>query len=851
MFCIERITVEGLENNCITDRQPRIGFECSCDERDITLRRAKITIGDWERETVDQINNIYDGSLEPFTSYRVCVMAENNLGESAWGMTYFQTGRRGLPWQAHWITDASYCLKKNDSPIPMEFLHRFELKKQITDAWINATAMGIYNIYLNGQKVGEDYFAPGFTSYHNQLQYQTYPMKELLQEKNEIRVIVAGGWAVGPYCLKRTNRIYARRQALLCELHIRYSDGTEEVIGTNDTWRVSMDGCVRMAEWYNGETCDATIDQKKRCWKAADITKLSATPGITAQYGTPVRCQEILEPVASFLSESGEIIYDFGQNFAGVISAEIDGRKGQQIIFRHAEVIHNNELFVKSLRSAKAMVTYICTDGWQRYSPQYTYMGFRYVGVRGITEEKLHLKAYVLHSDFEKTGTFVCSNERLNQLQSNITWSGKSNFVDIPTDCPQRDERLGWTGDLAVFARTACYNFDLSRFLDKWLLDMKLEQGNGGGIPFVIPKAKDGWPTMASACWGDSCILVPWAEYLARGDIRLLKRQYPVMKKFMKACEGWAHAFSITKDGKRIWRLPFHWGDWCAPDASIIEWFLRTKWVATAYFANSSRILSKIAHELGEASDTLYYQQLYEDITRAYRNVFTDGKGNVKREFQSAYVLPLAFRMTEGNEAETMVENLHRLIQDNQGHLSTGFPGTPYILFALSDNGRADLAYELLLQETCPSWLYEVKAGATTIWERWDALKEDGSINTGDLVRRSQAKDDSGGGMVSFNHYANGAVGDWLYRRCLGLEAKEAGYKSFQMKPVTGGGITWAKGSVQSPYGWIHAEWHCQGDQILIQVDVPVNCRCTIVEPDGSRIVVGSGVTKVASKMIP
>lgn len=334
---------------------------------------------------------------------------------------------------------------------------------------------------------------------------------------------------------------------------------------------------------------------------------------------------------------------------------------------------------------------------------------------------------------------------------------------------------------------------------------------------------------MVSACWGDSCVLVPWAEYLARGDKELLKRQYPVMKKFLKGCEKRASLLSVGKH-KYIWSLPYQWGDWCAPDTNMLGWWLRAPWIATAYFANSAKLLAQVAHVLGKEEDASYYEALFRKIKQAYRDVFTNKKGKVKREFQSAYVLPLAFGMVEPEEIDTMVENLQKLIDKNGGHIATGFPGTPYILYALSDNERSDLAYKLLLQETCPSWLYEVKAGATTIWERYDALREDGTVNFGDEKKKN---DDSDGGMVSFNHYANGAVGAWLYERCLGLEATEGGYKKFRFKPVIGGNLTWAKGSLKTSFGTIAAKWSIEENMLTMEIDVPSQTRCELIFPDG------------------
>ncbi|GIP18694.1 alpha-L-rhamnosidase [Paenibacillus montaniterrae] len=840
MFKISSLKIDGLKQGCITDQRPNITFSLESEAQGDALQHAVIKVGDWSYKTTDQLNNIYGGELKPFTTYSVKVTAVSTSGQQAEADASFQTGRMNIPWQAKWITDGSYDFPKKESPVPMTFRKQFNLKKTIRHAWVNVTALGVYELLLNGDKVGCDYFAPGFTSYDYQIQYQTYDVTAQLVANNEIVAVVAGGWAAGSFNYNRKSKISADRQALLCELHVQYEDGTNEVIATDQSWQVSLEGNYRMAEWYDGETYDATIDLNHISLKPVTITRPRKQPILLAQYGEAVRVQQVMKPISCTYSPSGELIYDFGQNFAGVISAKLRGNEKQKIVFRHAEVLVDGELFVKSLRTAKATATYICKQGEQEYSPRLTYMGFRYVGVRGIDPEELELSALVLHSDFEEIGTFECSNEWINKLQSNIRWGGKSNFVDIPTDCPQRDERQGWTGDIAVFARTACYNFDLSRFLDKWLLDMRSEQGSGGGLPMVIPRAGDMWPTMANSAWGDSCILVPWAEYLARGNKQLLHKQYPTIKKFLEAAKWWSSFLSVTPNARHIWRFPFHFGDWCAPDETVRQWLKKGKWVGTAYFANSCGIAAEIAELLGHKQDALYYRKLRSNIVKAYREVFTDGKGKLKKEFQTAYVLPLHFAMTEGEETKAMAANLVRLVREAGNHLTTGFTGTPYLLFALSDHGHADVAYDLLLQDKCPSWLYEVKAGGTTIWERWDALRPDGTVNIGEL-NGDKSDENSNGGMVSFNHYANGAVGDWLYRRLLGLEPTSGGYKTFMVKPVLGGGITYAKGSIKTPYGLAAVSWELQMDIFSIELRVPVSTEAELVLPNGKAQIIKSG----------
>jgi len=470
------------------------------------------------------------------------------------------------------------------------------------------------------------------------------------------------------------------------------------------------------------------------------------------------------------------------------------------------------------------------------------------VGVTGIEPDALELEALVLHSDIPETGTFTSSNPLLDRLQSAIRWGGKSNLVDIPTDCPQRDEREGWTGDYAVFAATASYNFDVSRFLRKWMRDLRAEQNRGGGIPMVVPRAGNPFPVMATSCWGDVCVLGPWAEYQARGDLELLREHYPTMTRFLKAARWWSGLLSIGRYRRRIWRFPFHFGDWTAPGGDVRDWLGRGKWIGTAYFANSCALVAHIAELLGNDEDARSYRRLRAEIVAAYRHVFTDGKGLLNDEFQTGYVLPLHFGMTDGVETEAMAGNLVKLIDDAGGHLATGFPGTPYLLFALSDSGRVEEAFDLLLQTSMPSWLYMVQSGGTTIWERWDALRPDGTVNTADL---NSGKDDSesSGGMVSFNHYAAGAVGDWLYRRVAGIEPTSGGYRTFRVAPLVGGGLTSAEGVVETPYGRASSSWRVDGDRFHLRVEVPVSTTATVTLPDGSESTHDSGAYELDCPM--
>ena len=846
MLSITRFTVENLTAGCVTDvAQPRFSFALDSGRENVTLKKAVIRVGGWQTETVSQIAIPYGGpALKPFTAYTASLIAEDDAGERAEAFLSFETGRLDTPWTGKWISDPGYKFtEKKVSPVPMTFRKQITTGKKIAKARIYATSMGIYELTVNGKKVGDRYFAPGFTSYKTNLQYQTYDVTNMLTGNDVIQAVVAGGWAVGSFVFTRVNRVTADRQALLLELRLTYADGTEEVIGTDGSWEVTEEGPYKMADLYDGETYDATADCETAHWRKAALEKLRVNPQIMADYGAPVKAHERFTPRSCNKLADGTLIYDFGQNFAGVVDLKINGKKGQTVTVRHAEILNpDGTLNVAFLRGAKATAAYTCVDGEQAYSPTLTYMGFRYISVEGIEETDIDVAALALYSDVEQIGHFSCSNGMLNQLQSNITWGARSNFVDIPTDCPQRDERMGWTGDIAVFSPTACFNFDMSRFLDKWLLDVKAEQFPGGGIPNTVPAQGYGFPTtmpnMAVDWWDDACILVPWAEYRARGDLGILRKFYPVMKKYVKACTFWAGLLSFGKK-KYIWDTPavFHFGDWVAPDApQMSQWQARSKWTATASLRNTSGLLAQIAGILGESADAAYYKDLSGKVADAYCEVLTDGCGKLLgKEFQTAYVLPLYLDMFPNAAAKARAaDNLARLVEKNNYCIGTGFPGTPFILFALADNGHAGVAYKMLLNTKCPSWLYEVKMGATTIWERWDGLDGNG-------VCPISANSGTNEVMISYNHYASGAVGDFLYRRVAGIEAIEPGYKTFAVKPVLGGGLTWVKSSVSTPYGLVGVAWALEGNCFTIQIQVPVGATCHLTLPDGAAETYGSG----------
>ncbi len=841
MFRIKRFAAEHLTKGIVTDSAaPVFSFCVESDRNGASLKDAHLTVNGWHVSPADQVAQRYGGRpLTPFTRYTAELLAVDDQDHTDTATLSFETGRMGTPWQAQWITDGQYRFtEKRVSPVPMTFRKKFDLRGEVESARIYATAMGMYELTLNGGKVGDEYFAPGFTSYKTRLQYQVYDVTGQLQAGNDLIATVAGGWAVGSFIYSRVNRVSADRQALLMEVRITYKDGSNEIIGTDESWQVSLEGPVRMADLYDGETYDASIDYDSIPWHAASIEKLRVHPTLTVSAGTAVKAQETMQPVSVTETEHG-LIADFGQNFAGVINLRIRGKQGQVVTVTHAEILNpDGSLNTAFLRSAKATATYACFGGEQTYSPRLTYMGFRYACVQGIDKADVDISATALYSDIERIGDFSCSSELLNQLQSNIIWSSKSNFVEIPTDCPQRDERMGWTGDIALFSPVACFNFSLRRFLDKWMADVRAEQLPTGGIPNTVPACGFGFPTtmptMAIDFWGDACILVPWAQYLSGGDEQVLQDSYAAMKKYVDACRFWAGIWGVGAQ-RYIWHTPamLHFGDWVAPDVPrMSQWQGRSRWTATASLCNTSDLLSRIASILGKEEDAKKYAALSDKVARAYCKVFTDGKGKLLNEFQTAYVLPLQFGMFPKEVQQTAADNLVALVEKNDHCIGTGFPGTPFILFTLADNGHADTAFRMLMNEKCPSWLYQVKMGATTIWERWDGLDENGVCPIGE---------DGTDMMISYNHYASGAVGDFLYRRVAGLEPITPGYERFRVKPLLGGGLTHARAHTECPYGAVASEWKLEGRAFTLTVTVPMGTTCDVILPDGAAHTVASG----------
>jgi alpha-L-rhamnosidase len=738
-------------------------------------------------------------------------------------------------WSARFVTpDWDEDISKAQ-PVPL-LRQEFEVRGGVRRARLYITALGVYEAQLNGRVIGDHVLAPGWTSYHHRLRYQTFDVTPLLREgRNALGAFVGDGWFRGRLSFGGGRRnIYGSRLALLAQLEIEYADGTAERFVTDDTWRAAQ-GPIRASDLYDGETYDARLERSgwsapgynDRDWAGVrllewDLETLVLPPG------PPVRRVELVGPVAITTSPAGHTLIDFGQNLVGRLRFTARGPAGQTITLRHAEVLEDGELCTRPLRTARATDHYTLRgDGVETWEPRFTFHGFRYAEITGWPGAltAADICAVVCHSDLERTGWFECSDPLINQFHENVVWSMRGNCLDIPTDCPQRDERLGWTGDIQVFAPTATFLFDVAGFLSSWLADLAAEQQERGVVPFVIPDVM-GLSSPPAAAWGDAAVIVPWVLYQRYGDTGILAAQFDSM------C-AWVDLIARLAGEQRLWQGGYQLGDWLdpdappnKPDAAGTDPYL----VATAYFAWSAELLGRAAGVLGRAEEEASYFALAAEVRDAFQAEYVTARGRLLSDSATAYALALQFALLRDEEQRRHAGwRLADIIREHGYHISSGFVGTPLLCDALCGAGEYDSAFRLLTQRECPSWLYPVTMGATTIWERWDSLRPDGSINPGE--------------MTSFNHYALGAVADWLHRTVAGLAPSAPGYRQLEIGPRPGGGLTWARARHRTPYGMAEVAWRIEAGQITIEAVVPPNATARVALPgtEQASFEVGAG----------
>ncbi len=797
--------------------------------------KNRLEAGDliWDSGIVPSDNSIYNSwegpPLQPGQRYYWRVRIWDNHGNvSPWSETaYWETGLLSIDqWQAEWIEPELDEDPAESQPAPM-LRSEFEAGDGIASARAYVTAHGIYEMHLNGQRVGQELFSPGWTSYNKRLQYQTYDITPYLRPgKNAVGAFLGDGWFRGYIGWGDQRNYYGETLALLAQIEITYQDGSKQIFGTGENWKSST-GPVLRSDIYNGEYYDARLekdgwtmpDYNDGNWKGVKIAG-HGKDKLIAQQAPPVLKIQELKPVEIFTTPEGDKVADMGQNMIGWIRLRVQGPAGTEVTLRHAEVLDKDgNFYTENLRSADQTNTYILKGGGvEVWEPRFTFQGFRYVAVDGYPGDLSpdYLTGVVIHSEMEPTGHFQSSHQLINQLQHNIIWGQKGNFLEVPTDCPQRDERMGWTGDIQVFASTANINMNTAGFLAKWLGDLAADQNEAGSVPHVVPNVL-GDGAYGSAGWGDAALIVPWSLYSYFGDTVILEKQYESMKAWVE----YMRERASTNENTYLWDVDFSFGDWLSysteSNAHYPGAYTDYHMIGTMYFARSADLLRRIAGILGRVDDVIEYTGLFENIKYAFRKEYLTPGGRVMSDTQTSYLLSLAFNLLPEDIKPVAVSRLVADVQ-NRGHLTTGFLGTPHLNPVLSRYGHDETAYELLLRESYPSWLYPVTMGATTIWERWDGIKPDGTFQSA--------------GMNSFNHYAYGAIGEWLYEEVAGIRPFGPGYKSVQICPTPGGGLSHARAIVNSAYGRIESSWELEGDLFTLHVEIPSNTKAMVTLPD-------------------
>ncbi len=805
-------------------------YELRVATSEIGLGQAKNAVWQPGKVASDSSVNVTYAGPAPAASQRYYwqVRVWDNTGKpSTWSApAYWQAGLlTPANWKAAWV-GPGYTEDSVRRPSP-RLRKEFTISKPLASATAYVTAHGVYEARLNGQRVGDAYLTPGWTSYNKRLAYQAYDVTKLLQTgPNAVGATLASGWYRGFVGFDNVHNVYGRDIALLLQLHLVYRDGSTEDIGTDGTWQTSADGPIRRAELQRGETYDARQEQTgwdrpgyaAQGWTPAQVRPYDKSK-LFASFNEPIRAHETFKVVKVTKSPKGETILDFGQNLVGWVRVKARGKAGDKVTLSHAEVLDKQgNFYLANLRAATAEDTYYLRGTGQDevFEPHFTSHGFRYLRLDAYPGpvNPADFTAVALYSDMPATGSFNCSEPLVNQLQHNIQWGQNGNFLDVPTDCPQRDERLGWTGDAQVFSRTAAFNRNTNAFFAKWLGDLAADQGPDGAVPFVVPSMPFTWRDLIGAAgWSDAATVIPWDLYTVYGDRRTLARQYPSMQKWAKYIQD--------RSPNDLWNTGFQFGDWLAFDvdddnggrSAVTSHAL----VAQCFWAHSTQILLDAATVLGKADDAATYAVQLARIKAAFQREYVTPGGALMSNTQTAYVLALQFDMLPENLRAQAAERLVRNVADYDTHLTTGFLGTPYLCEVLSRFGHADVAYKLLMQKTYPSWLYPVTMGATTMWERWNSMRPDSTF--------------APPSMTSFNHYAYGAIGNWLYGNVAGLQAAAPGYHQITVRPQPGGGFTQATAQLETVYGPASAGWHTSANQLTLNVTVPPNATATVYVP--------------------
>lgn len=825
---------------------PRFSWKMHDDRRGARQTAYRIIISDadaavstvpvWDSGKVEgdqQTHIVYDGpALTSRRRLRWRARIWNTDGvESPWSAA--ATIEMGLldrsDWRAKWIGADEVGGPRTSPPCP--YLRReFSTPERPIRARLYITALGLFEAEINGTRIGDDAFAPGRTEYGKRVPYHVYDVTEQITEgANAIGVILADGWYSG-HVHSDPRMFYGDRPRLLAQLELSYADGSTDVVVSDGSWRYSTQGPIRSSDLLQGEDYDARMELG--VWSTAGyddtrwrdcVTFGFPNIALVARRVPPVRRIEErpARPDPVMTSNGLRWTFDLGQNMVGRIRIKLrNTTPGQIVTMRFAEMLDKDgRVYMQALRTARCTDYYTCKGAAEEiYEPRFTFHGFRYVEINRVSPRWERpptdaVTGIVMNTDLPWTGTFECSAPLINQLQSNIRWSQRGNFLEIPTDCPQRDERLGWTGDAQVFIRTAAWNMDVAGFFTKWLQDVEDAQYDTGGIPSTVPYCVS-IPNEGGPAWSDAAVICPWAIYICYGDTRLLAERYGMMQRFVDFLVKTSNGL-IRADETNKWR---GYGDWLNMNAETPK-----DLIGTAFTAHSADLMAKIAGVLGKLEDVQKYRQLGDDVRAAWQRKYVTPAGEIVGQTQTAYVLALHFRLVPFPLRETILKKLVTDIESRGNHLSTGFVGTPYLTQVLTEGGRIDVAYKLLNQTTFPGWLFPITHGATTMWERWD----------GWTPEKGFASD----GMNSYNHYAYGAVGAWMYTTIAGidLDPSRPAYKHSFIAPRPGGGLTYARGSLDTPYGVIATDWKIDGEKLTLDVTVPPNTTATIHVPAASK----------------
>ncbi|MCF6470528.1 alpha-L-rhamnosidase [Nonomuraea sp. MG754425] len=807
--------------------RPRLSWRTGQDSAGFDARRIELTLNGGEPAVHTEDGGGQIGVAWPFGpltardrgTVRVGVRRDGRW--SAWSEPLaFENPPLGPDdWRARFVSPRTLGGLLTAAPL---LSRTVELPAPVRRARLHVTALGLHVTRINGERVTDEELAPGWTSYHNRLRFRSHDVTGLLREgANEITALLGNGWYRGRLYWRGERAFYGERLALLAQLEIECADGSTHLVATDESWHAHETG-VLADDLYDGQSTDLRVGRGPA--EPVDVLDEPLDrlfPGDTP----PVRPVAVLPGGEPFRSPTGTLLVDFGENLVGWVRLRVRGRPGQEVVVRHAEVLEQGELGTRPLRSAKATDRYLLAGGGaETLEPSLTFHGFRYASLEGVEPEDVEsIEAVALSSDLRPTGRFRCSDPDVQTLHDNVVRSMRGNFLDVPTDCPQRDERLGWTGDIQVFAPTAAFVADCSGFLASWLRDLSAEQFEDGCVPFVVPNIHHNI-LPAAAAWGDAATIVPWTLYERYGDPEVLREQYPSMRAWVERLDAFAGA-----DG--LWAGRFQFGDWLDPAAPPDQpGAARTDkdLVATAHFVRSADLLAKAADVLGHQDDAERYRALAAKVRAAFAAAFVTPGGRLMNDTPTAYAMALLWDLlpTPAQRAAAGAR-LADIVRGNGFRVATGFVGTPLITDALTDAGYPHLAYRLLLERSCPSWLYPVTMGATTIWERWDSMLPDGRINPGQ--------------MTSFNHYALGAVADWLHRRVAGLAPAAPGYREIDVRPLPGYGLTWAEAELETRYGTAAVAWRVIEGTLTLDVEVPPGAHATVHLPGRAPERVGAG----------